>query len=126
MIVFLLYKGSHHLVLKVDSEVHVAKKEFVIMIALILHIGQTEILESLIINLSDILEPLSQRLLIRPGSEMHIDHREGGVLKIEPNADSTLISCYSREPTLYHDFSEELYAIFVLDASEHNYKAANH
>ena len=51
-IVFLLYQLSDLVILKVDSEVHVPKEAFVIVIAFLLCIGLAKILESIVVYLA--------------------------------------------------------------------------
>ena len=54
-VILLLDEVLDFLVWKIDSEIHVAKEAFVIDVALLLGVANAEIIESLVINLSQVL-----------------------------------------------------------------------
>lgn len=70
----------------VDSEIHVAEQELVVVVALLLRVGEAEVLERVVVDLLDVLEALVLGLLVVTCGQVAVDEGEGGVIEVEPDA----------------------------------------
>ena len=62
------------------------------MVAFILHIRQTEILESLIVDFPDILEPFCQCFAVRASRQVDINHGKGCIIEVEPDSNTAFVA----------------------------------
>lgn len=54
VVVLLFDHFSHNFVVQLDSEVHVSKKTFIVMIALFLSVRQAKVLKCIVVDLLDV------------------------------------------------------------------------
>lgn len=76
LIVLLFDHFSHFFVIQFDPEVHVAKEAFVVVVAFLLRVRQAEVLESVVVDLLYVFQPLVHRLGVDAGCEMNVDERK--------------------------------------------------
>lgn len=66
-----------------NPEIHISKQELVIVVTLLLGIGQTEILESIVVNLLDVFKAFVLSFRVVSSCEMAINKGERSVIEVE-------------------------------------------
>ena len=123
-IIFLVDELPNFIIWQVNSKIKVAKKAFVIVVALFLSIVNRKVIERIIVDLTNMFNSLIDRVL--PTLQMSIDESKRGVFIVEPDCHRPLIPGHTGEPCFNLNLSQALKLILMLLLSKHDYKASNH
>ena len=105
-IIFLVDELPNFIIWQVNSKIEVTKKAFVIVVALFLSIVNRKVIERIIVDLTNMFNPLIDRVL--PTLQMSVDESKRGVFIVEPDCHRPLISGHTGEPCFDLDLSQAL------------------